>query len=257
LTEWYDTFFDALAHDVWDGLVPDEASDLEADWLVGALDLHDDRLARVLDVPSGRGRHARRLAARGHDVVAVDFAVAAIEALARAGVPHLTALQGDMRDLGAVLTEPAWFDAACCMGNSFGYLDDAATERFVAGVARVLRPGARFVVDASTVAEALLPRLDTDGVDRHTAGGVALTNEHHYDVRTSALVTRMVLERGDERAERTVVHRVLAAREVVAALARAGFDVERIDGDLDGQEFVVGSPRCLVRAVRRVGDAPG
>jgi hypothetical protein len=67
----------------------------------------------------------------------------------------------------------------------------------------------------------------------------------------------MVLERGDERAERTVVHRVLAAREVVAALARAGFDVERIDGDLDGQEFVVGSPRCLVRAVRRVGDAPG
>jgi len=31
MTEWFDTFFDALAHDVWDALVRTHASDLEAD----------------------------------------------------------------------------------------------------------------------------------------------------------------------------------------------------------------------------------
>ena len=30
MTNWFDTFFDALAHDVWDALVPDDASDQEA-----------------------------------------------------------------------------------------------------------------------------------------------------------------------------------------------------------------------------------
>jgi hypothetical protein len=34
------------------------------------------------------------------------------------------------------------------------------------------------------------------------------------------------------------------------ALARAGFALERIDGDLDGRPFTLGAPRCLVSAVR-------
>jgi SAM-dependent methyltransferase len=146
---------------------------------------------------------------------------------------------------------PEAFDGAWCMGNSFGYLDAAATDRFVAGVARALRPGARFLIDVATAAESLLPQLEPDGSDRHEVGDVALTNTHHYDVSTSTMVTRMVLERGDERDERVVRHRVLTCREVVTSLDRAGFDLAGIDGDLDGRPFTVGAPRCLVRAVRR------
>jgi hypothetical protein len=67
----------------------------------------------------------------------------------------------------------------------------------------------------------------------------------------------MVLERGGERAERVVRHRVMTCREVVDALARAGFALERIDGDLDGSAFALGAPRCLVRAVRRADERPG
>ena len=88
MSEWFDTFFDALAHDVWDELVPPAATDAEAEWLSSRLELLDDRPARLLDVPSGRGRFARRLAAHGHHVTAVDFAPDAIEPLAAAADPH-------------------------------------------------------------------------------------------------------------------------------------------------------------------------
>jgi SAM-dependent methyltransferase len=255
VSDWYDTFFDALAHDVWDALVPAEVSDEEAEWLLTRLEL--DRGARtLLDVPSGRGRHAIRIAERGHHVVAVDFAPAAIDALAASAPPMLTALLGDMRNLDAILPDPAEFDGAWCLGNSFGYLDDTGTDRFLAGVARVLRPGAHFVIDVATAAEAVLPHLDAEGVDRHEVGDVSLTNTHRYDVRTSTLVTQMVLERRGERDERVARHRVFTCREVITALRRAGFDVEGIDGDLDGRPFTLGAPRCLVRAIRRAEAQP-
>jgi SAM-dependent methyltransferase len=257
VTAWYDTFFDALAHDVWDALVPDEASDLEAAWLARALRLDDDHPRTLLDVPSGRGRLAIRIAARGHDVTAVDFATAAVEPLTMTAPTRVTPRQGDMRDLDAVFPDAAGFDGAWCMGNSFGYLDAEDTDRFLAGVARALRPGAPFVIDVATAAETLLPHLDTDGTDRHEVGDVSLTNAHEYDAPTSTLVTRMVLERGGERDERVVRHRVMTCREVVDALARAGFALDRIDGDLDGREFTVGASRCLVRAVRRPGGRSG
>jgi SAM-dependent methyltransferase len=150
LSEWFDTFFDALAHDVWEALVPDAASDVEAAWLADRLALAADRPRRLLDVPAGRGRLACRLADRGHLVTAVDFAPDAITPLAAALPPGstVTPLLGDMRDLGGVLPAGTRFDGAYCMGNSFGYLDADDTARFLAGVAGVLTAGAPFVVDA-------------------------------------------------------------------------------------------------------------
>jgi SAM-dependent methyltransferase len=255
LSEWFETFFDALAHDVWDALVPDDASDQEANYLAARLGLADGARRALLDVPSGRGRLARRVAAQGHDVVAVDLAPAAVEPLA-AGGTGVDARLGDMREL-PTLVPASTFDGAWCMGNSFGYLDPGDTHRFLAGIAHALRPGARLVLDAATVAESLLPHLEPDGTDRHEAGDVSLTNTHRYDAPTSTLVTRMVLACGSERAERVARHRVMTCREVVEGLARANLRVELIEGDLDGRRFTLGAPRCLVTAVRVDERSPG
>jgi SAM-dependent methyltransferase len=255
VTEWFDTFFDALAHDVWDALVPDDASDAEAAWLARTLELDHVAGGAFLDVPAGRGRLATRIAARGHTVVAVDFATAAVEPLAASAPDRVTVRLGDMRDLASVLPEPAVFDGAWCMGNSFSYLDPGETDRFLAGVARALRPGSVFAIDVATAAESLLPHLDPEGADRHEVGDVSITNAHRYDAATSTLVTDMVLERAGERDERVVRHRVVTCREVVDALTRTGFALAGIDGDLDGRSFTLGAPRCLVRAVRRDVDA--
>jgi SAM-dependent methyltransferase len=50
----------------------------------------------VLDVASGRGRHARYLAGLGHDVTAVDRDAEALESLR--GIPRIHAVQADLEN---------------------------------------------------------------------------------------------------------------------------------------------------------------
>ena len=170
MSEWFDTFFDALAHDVWDALVPPEASDAEATWLASRLPLRDEavRSARRPVWPGTAGaapccpwppRHRGRLRVRARS-----------RRCAPRPTPRVTAVLADMRRLQeAVPTVPGGsFDGAYCMGNSFGYLDAPDTARFLAGVAALLVDGGRFVVDAATAAECLLPHLELGGDDdRH------------------------------------------------------------------------------------------
>ncbi len=71
---------------------------------------------RVLDLACGRGRHARLLAAAGHQVVAVDRDIAAISGLH--GVPGVSAMQLDLegddwplagqRFSGVIVTNYLW-----------------------------------------------------------------------------------------------------------------------------------------------------
>lgn len=252
MTEWHETFFDALAHDVWRALVPAATSDDEADFLGRALALGArPQRATLLDVPCGDGRLAVRMARLGHRVVGVDISLTAVQRLngeaAAQGVPVEARLE-DMSRLGRVLDDTR-FDGAWCMGNSFGYLDPAATSAFVAGVAGVLKPGGRFVIDAAMAAESVLPHLGHGG--RYVAGDVVLTTVDRYDAPNSAIVTTMTLERGGERSQRVVRHRVMTCREIAALLDHAGFDVVDIDGGICGEPFVVGADRCLITAQRR------
>lgn len=249
MPEWYESFFDALANDVWRALVPAEASEAESAFLVRQLCTPAQAARRLLDVPCGDGRLALRLAALGHHVVGVDLSEYALHRLGTDDLGHrVDARVGDMRDLGAVLSDAEVFDGAFCMGNSFGYLGRHDTKTFLNGLADRVRPGGRFVVDASTVAEIVLAHLGES--DRYEAGGAALTNVHTYEVRTSTMVTNMTLELGDQRDERVARHRVMTCREIVDLVEGARFSVEDIDGGLEGEEFRVGAPRCLITARR-------
>ena len=251
MTEWFETFFDALAHDVWRGLVPDEHSDAEAMFVAEALGVDGKRPGHVLDVPAGDGRIAARLAAMGHRVTAVDLSSVAVErlrGLAADGLP-IVGVHGDMRGLDAVLDAGAVFDGACCMGNSLGYLDDVGTEAFVAAVASRLRRGSRFVIDYPVAAECVFAHYSTS--DLHRSGDVSISMDTTYEVRSSTLVGRMVLERGEVRSERVTRHRVQTSAQVVALVEAGGFDVTHLYGGYDRAEFGIGSPTLVIVASRR------
>lgn len=250
MSEWYETFFDALAFDVWRALVPSEATDAEAAFLLRHLGGDGQGRRRLLDVPCGDGRLALPVAAAGHDVVAVDLSAVAIERLRQAApATTVTARVGDMRDLHLALDAVPPFDGAWCMGNSFGYLDPIDTRRFLEGVAASLRPGGRFVLDAATVAERVLPHLSDE--DRHEAGNAVLLNVNSYDPRHSTVVTEMTLVVGPRQAQRVVRHRVMTCREILDSLEQADLAVDEVFGGLGGEPFALGSPRCLVVATRR------
>jgi len=249
LAEWYESFFDGLAHDVWRALVPAAASDAEAAFLVGQVCGGDQGVRRLLDVPCGDGRLALRVAGRGHQVVGVDLSAYAVDRLRTDDTDgRVDARVGDMRDLGVVLAGTEGFDGAWCMGNSFGYLGDGDSRAFLAGVAAVLRPGGRFVLDAATVAESLLPHFGPG--DRYESGGAVLTMVNAYDARTSTQINEMTLELGDQRDEREARHRVMTCREIVGLLEDAGLTVDEIAGGLDGEPFEIGSGRCMITARR-------
>lgn len=249
MPEWYESFFDALANDVWRALVPAEASDAEAAFLVRQLCTPVPGARRLLDVPCGDGRLALRVAALGHCIVGIDLSDYAINRLRHDDVRgRVDARVGDLRDLGVAVCDAEVFDGAWCMGNSFGYLGHRDTVAFLAVLAARVRPGGRFVLDAATAAEAVLAHLGER--DRYEVGRAVLTNVHTYEVRTSTMVSQMTLELGDQRDQRVARHRVMTCREIVDLLEGAGFCVEEIAGGFNGEEFRVGAPRCLITARR-------
>jgi SAM-dependent methyltransferase len=99
---------------------------------------------RILDVPCGLGRHSHALASLGYRVTGVDRNQDLV-AEAHFAAPHGAEFHvGDMTRLGEI---PDEFDAAICLWQSFGYLDDAGNAAVLRGIAGRLRPGGRLVLD--------------------------------------------------------------------------------------------------------------
>ena len=252
MAEWYETFFDRLAFDVWRDLVPAEMTRDETAFLLRHLDPAQQGRSRLLDVPCGEGRLARPVAAAGHDVVGVDLSSAAIERLrhdAAAAGTDVTGLVGDMRSLGTTLAGQPPFDGAWCMGNSFGYLNGLDTTTFVGDLAAALRSGGRFVLDAAIAAESVLPQLTEH--DRYENGDAVLDNVNSYDPLQSTMITHMTLEAGGRREQRVVRHRVMTCREIAEELESHDLVVDDVFGGLADEPFELAAERCLMVATRR------
>ena len=253
MAEWYETFFDRLAFDVWRDLVPAEMTQGEAAFLLRHLAPAGEGPRRLLDVPCGEGRLTQPVAAAGHEVVGIDLSDAAVARLrddaAAAGATTVTGLVGDMRHLGSALAGQPPFDGAYCMGNSFGYLNTRDTVTFLRDLATTLRPGGRFVLDAATAAESVLPQIAEH--DRYEEGDAVLDNVNSYDPLQSTMITHMTLESGGRRAQRVVRHRVMTCREIVELLEDQGLVVDDVYGDVEDAPFELGANRCLMVATRR------
>lgn len=105
-----------------------------ADVLVG-------RSARILDVGSGMGRVAAALAARGHEVVAVEPDPALV-AQSRATYPDLEVQHADI--LAATLD--GGFDLAVAVGNVMVFVAEGTERAVLARLRSLLAPGGRLLV---------------------------------------------------------------------------------------------------------------
>jgi 2-polyprenyl-3-methyl-5-hydroxy-6-metoxy-1,4-benzoquinol methylase len=101
---------------------------------------------RVLDVACGNGLYARRLAALGMEVVAFDFAPEMVAHARERTQEHADRIQYlvlDATDEAALLAlGEGQFDAAMC---NMALFDMAEIEPLMRALARLLRPGGRFV----------------------------------------------------------------------------------------------------------------
>jgi len=102
---------------------------------------------RMLDVPSGLGRHANALAAKGYSVTGVERNLDLVAEAHLGALPGAVFLAGDIATLDRIEGAEGDFDAIICLWHSFGWFDDAGNDAVMRGFVQKLRPGGRLVLD--------------------------------------------------------------------------------------------------------------
>lgn len=235
---WYRTAFGPLTAAFWTSFMPKERIEKEAAFLAATLQAPAGGL--LLDVPCGAGRQARALARLGFRVEGIDVSEHMLAASGEPDVEGVLLRRGEM----AALAETARYDGAYCWGNSFGYLPDAESREFLVGVARALKPGARFILEHGAVAENILasfqPRTEM------SVAGFAFTAERRYDVAESAMHIRYRISRGGQTEEFVARQAVYTAAEILRMAGAAGLSLESLHGGIDREPAGLSRPLVVV-----------
>lgn len=238
--EWFTQFFEGVATDLWTRFTTPEMTAAEVSFFVAVL--HLDEGQRILDVPSGNGRHAIALAQCGFDVTGVDISEAMLAFCQQHIWDRLRFEHHDMRSL----PYEQQFDAAFCAGNSFGYFIPEDTQRFLDSVARALKPGGRFLVDTAMVAETYLV---TGGVKEWVqADDIIMLIQNNYVPLQSRLDSELTYLHKGQVEKRLASHHIHTIGEIVRMLAAAGMTAEETYSNTDGDAFEIGAERLFLVA---------
>ena len=239
--EGWDDIFDESYLRFYGPLLDEDRARVEAEGAIRLAGVEPG--AAVLDCPCGFARHAQILAGRGYRVTGSDRSEVQLdEACRRVGSsawPRL--VRADYR---ALPFRDASFDAALNLFTSLGYLDRAGDVAVLRELRRVLRPGARLVVETmhrDRLARSYAPRAWEPLPD-----GSSFLQERIFDPVAGTVSTTHRILGGDEPVERSFVHRVYTAGEWDAMLSDAGFDERRFVGGWDEEPL---SPETRLIAV--------
>ena len=234
MTEWFEQWFgEEYLH-----LYP-HRGDEDAARLVRFLERHGIGGAgrSVLDLACGPGRHAEAIGRGGARIVGLDLSRALLFAARRRGIDPL--VRGDMRRLPF---RAAVFDVVLNLFTSFGYFEsDGEHESVLREVARVLRPGGRFVLDflnAPAVRAGLVAR------DERRDGGTTVIQERRIS-EDGRFVIKSIHVSEDSRTFTERV-RLFERGDLEAMLAAQGIRVEAASGDYDGAPCRPSSPRLIL-----------
>lgn len=250
---WYRDFFQGLALEFGKLGISDEQTKNEVDFLLSKLQVKPG--SHLVDIACGNGRHALELAKLGYKVTGIDISHECIAEAKKA----VTALSSSLAS-GSSLNEllvflnhdmcsiegKAVFDAAYCLGDSFGYFGAEASEAFLETLAGSLKTGARVLVDTSSVAEVLIPHLEPE--QSFTLGDLHIIAHNKYHAQTSCLETTYELSHKGQLETRHSLRWIFTAGEVARMLARAGLLVVDYFASTDSEPFDLGARRLLILA---------
>lgn len=245
--EWPVAFFDDDYLTIYRPMFSEEVTTRETEFIESALRLPAG--AAILDLACGFGRHAVGMARRGYRMTGLDFNASYLEIAAavanEAGI-EVAWQRGDMRKLPF----EAEFDAVYSYFTSFGYFSDEENEDVLAGVARALKPGGRFLIDL----------MNRDWILTHPShriwnqreNGSLLMEETSFDLRTSRVNSKQIhlTPDGATRLEKSYDLRAYTAAELTSLMRRHGLIVRDVWGGIERTEYSTDSRRMVMLAER-------
>jgi len=197
---------------------------------------------RVLELAIGTGRVALALAARGVAVEGVDASEAMVARLrAKPGGESIPVVIGDMADVPA----QGPFRLVYLVFNTlFALLSQDRQAACFRGVARVLEPGGRFVVECFVPDLARFDRGQRVQALAVTADSVVLEVSRH-DLAEQRITTQVVALDGNGVRLHPVAARYSWPAEIDLMAAQAGLALRDRYGGWDRAAFGSGSPRHI------------
>ncbi|MFL5639504.1 MAG: class I SAM-dependent methyltransferase [Gemmatimonadaceae bacterium] len=221
-TEWWESAFDAHYLLEYGPLFTLERDRQETARIIDLLGLPVG--ARILDVPSGQGRHAHLLAEAGYDVDGLDYSPELLAVARKRGTSAtLRYTRGDMRTMPARWTKR--FDAVLNLFTSFGFFSHPADDvRVVREFARVLKPGGLLIWHGGSRDGVMARFLARDW---WTSGATLFAQERSFDPLSGVLTVRSTWRRASRSGNREHRLRLYTATRLSELFADAGLIVEQ------------------------------
>jgi SAM-dependent methyltransferase len=244
---WWEELFNDDFLRTMEKLTPDQVR-AESDAIEQALGVEAG--ASILDVACGIGRQAIELARRKYDVVGLDLSLPMLSRASETAQDQNVKLTFAHADMAAMeYTEV--FDAAYCVGSSFGFFDDARNVEVTRRIHKSLKPHGTF----------LLGVLNRDHTIQHQPGmawfegdGCVCMEETAFNFITSRLSVKrtMIFDDGRQREIEYSV-RLYSLHELGQILHEAGFRILEVSGNVrtPGAFFGPASRELVILAQKR------
>lgn len=206
--------------------------------------------ARILDVGTGRGRHARILARRGYEVTGLDLSPIAIKTAKKRAEEEDVRIEFRVGDMRKPVAHRA-FDGVVNLFTSFGYFDsEAEHQAAISSMATALKPGGWLVQD---FLNARYVRKNLVEEDCRTDHECTITQSRciQEDALGPRVEKRITIQDADGQ-ESTFLEsvRLLTRNDFKRFYSRAGLTLTTSFGDYDGAAWSEESPRLILVARR-------
>jgi SAM-dependent methyltransferase len=245
--DWPVAFFDDDYLRIYRPTFTPERTSAEVDFIESLLAA--PKGSAVLDLACGYGRHAIGMAARGYRVTGLDFNphyLEIAEADAKAAGAAVRWRVGDMR----ALPFEREFAGAYSFFTSFGYFGDDENEQVLAGIARALVPGGRFLLDMMN-RDWLLTHPEQRTWTQRDDGSLFM-EETSLELAASRVVARQMLidPQGGPQVTKEYFLRAYTCAELSALLRRHGLVVREVFGGTDRRPYDTEAHRLVLVAER-------